>query len=154
MNALLERAASLKEAEMRTAQDDLAEWRRRYVEILSRQDAPKKDDPQTLLDIAAELKLTPAQVEEDAKLVARYTRLSNEAKLLDERHRALVVARSTFFEFRKKCDRDVADMRCELLKLENHASSAHVAGTELTILTQKHPDLLGSLATTPAKPSP
>ena len=141
MNTLLERAASIREAEIRTAQVDLAEWRRRYVEILSRQDAPEPRDAEDLLDVAAELRLPDAQVQADAALVARYMRLSASAVQYDSLHVLEVKAREDLKCLRRESEKAIQTADSEQTKMSNRASMSCLAQSEVQILQRQRPDL-------------
>jgi len=141
MNTLLERAASIREAEIRTAQVDLAEWRRRYVEILSRQDAPKPEDAQALLDTATELRLSNVQVEEDCRTVARYVRLQEQAAQYESLHAIEVKARDILKRLRQDSERAIQTADADQAKASNQASAAMAADAEVKRMRMQRPDL-------------
>ena len=141
MNTLLERAASIREAEIRTAQVDLAEWRRRYVEILSRQDAPKPEDAQALLDTATELRLSNVQVEEDCRTVARYVRLQEQAAQYESLHAVEVSLRENLKCIRRESERAIQIADAEQTKAGNHASFSLNARAQLDQLRRERSDL-------------
>jgi hypothetical protein len=152
MNALLERAASIREAEARDSAAFHDEQMQAYRAILARADSPLPEDAQNLITISDDLKLTPERVEADAKMVATFQRLSTEAAQLTERHAKMVAARATLKELVKTSQREILESEREVQKLGSHFSSSHAAAAEVQRMKSARPDLFPS-ATPTQEPS-
>jgi len=140
-SSLIERTASIREAEARDSAAFHDEQMQAYRAILARADSPLPEDAQNLITISDDLKLTPGQVEADCKTVARFQRLSTEAAQLDERHAKMVTARENFKHLRQESEKAVQTADAEQTKMSSLASMSCLAQSEVQILQRQRPDL-------------
>jgi hypothetical protein len=140
-SSLIERTASIREAEARDSAAFHDEQMQAYRAILARADSPLPEDAQNLITISDDLKLTPERVEADAKLVARFERLTNEASELTDRHAKMVDARATLKELVKTSQREILESEYEVQKLGSRFSSSHAAAAEVQRMKSARPDL-------------
>jgi len=140
-SSLIERTASIREAEARDSAAFHDEQMQAYRAILARADSPLPEDAQNLITISDDLKLTPERVEADCKTVARYMRLSASAVQYGSLHLLEVKAREDLRRVRRECEKAVQTADAEQAKMSNRASASLNASAELEILQRQHPAL-------------
>jgi len=138
---VLERAKTIHEAEVRDNENWRSELLTTYRAILERADNPEEHDAENLVEITRDLKLTPAQVEADCRIVARFQQLSIEAAQLTDRHAKMVAARATLKELVKTSQREILESEYEVQKLGSRFSSSHAAAAEVQRMKSARPDL-------------
>ena len=138
---LLERAASIREAEHQDNEAWRAQQMITYRDILKRQDDPLEADAENLLTVVGDLRLSQGQVQADAALVARYMRLSASAVQYDSLHVLEVKAREDLKCLRRESEKAVQIADAEQAKMSNLASAAMAADAEVKRMRMQRPDL-------------